>query len=78
MQLYRGLGSLRSWAARARRRHLVKIVWPCCSLLLVCARAGFLLCEHISLRRLLTLSFKDAEYGLRMLLILEPRLQKFV
>ena len=77
MQLYRGLGSLRSWAAF--RRHLVnQIVWTLFSLLRLCARAGCLLCEHFSLRRLLTLSFKDPEYALRTLLISELRLRKFV
>ena len=78
MQLYRGLGSLRSWAARALRRQMVNIVWTLFSLLRLCARAGCLLCEHFSLRRLLTLSFKDPEYALRTLLISELRLRKFV
>ena len=85
MQLYRGLGSLRSWAARAPRRQMVlrhhlvnQIVWTLFSLLRLCARAGCLLCEHFSLRRLLTLSFKDPEYALRTLLISELRLRKFV
>ena len=73
MKLYLGLGSLRSWAAVANI-HILK----CCSLQRLCARAGCLLSELFSLRKLLTLSFKDAEYGLRTLLILEPRLQKFV
>ena len=76
MQLYRGLGSLRSWVARALRRQMV--LRACCSLLRLCARAGCLLCEHFSLRRLLTLSFKDPEYALKTLLTLELRLQKFV
>ena len=78
MKLYCGLGSCRSWAARTHLRFLVKIVQACWSLQRLCARAGCLLSEHFSLRRLLTLSSKDAEYGLRTLLTLEPRLRTFV